>query len=244
MAIDNVLLLLLVPLAGAASDRLRSRGRGRRPIMLPGLVLAAAGMALLPESTRAGLAGLLGGMMLLFAGINVQRSPFQALIADLVPSRYRSLATGSVTFQMCVGAIVFLMLGQMLGMRPPTGLPPSPCWRSPSPWPAGFASQPRRGAPARETTFRSMADAARSALRGDVAGIAGHLCRLAAAAAHLSNVHDVVCPACHRALRRPPRGRDGGVHCLGGRRRHRRPSRRDHWRAHRPPQHDAPRVCA
>jgi predicted MFS family arabinose efflux permease len=55
--------------------------------------------------------------VLLFTGINVQRSPFQALVADLVPSRYRSFATGSATFQMCAGAIVFLMLGQILGMR-------------------------------------------------------------------------------------------------------------------------------
>jgi maltose/moltooligosaccharide transporter len=169
MAIDNVLLLLLVPLAGAASDRTRSRGRGRRAIALPGLVLAAAGMALLPESTRAGLAGLIGGMILLFTGINLQRSPFQALVADLVPSRYRSLAGGSVTFQMCVGAIVFPMLGQMLGMqaayriaavtvlaiaaavavREPVGVEPRPT----------------------DTTFRSIVGAARSALRGDIAGM-------------------------------------------------------------------------
>ena len=73
---------------------------------------------------------------------------------------------------------------------------------------------------------------------------AGHLPRLAPAAAHVSDVHDVVCPARHRALRRPSRGRDGRVHGLGRRRRRRRPARRDHWRAHRPPQHDAPGVCA
>jgi hypothetical protein len=101
MALDNVLLLLLVPVAGAVSDQLSARGRGRLPIVLPALVLAAAGMALLPES--------------------VQRSPFQSLVADLVPSRHRSLS-GSVTFQMCVGAIVFLMLGQLLGMQAAYGI--------------------------------------------------------------------------------------------------------------------------
>jgi maltose/moltooligosaccharide transporter len=170
MALDNVLLLLLVPLAGAASDRLRSRGRGRRPIMLPGLVLAAAGMALLPESTRAGLAGLLGGMMLLFAGINVQRSPFQALIADLVPSRYRSLATGSVTFQMCAGAILFLMLGQMLGMQAAFRIAAVTVLVI-AVAVASWIREPHDAEPQPETTFRSMADAARSALRGDVAGV-------------------------------------------------------------------------
>ena len=52
MAIDNVLLLLLVPWAGAASDRASARGRGRLPIVLAGFVLAAAGMALFPSSAR------------------------------------------------------------------------------------------------------------------------------------------------------------------------------------------------
>lgn len=117
MAIDNVLLLLFVPWAGAASDRATARGRGRLPIMLGGLVLAAAGMALFPWSPVFGLTGVIGAIVILYSGINILRSPFQAVVADLVPSRHRSLATGSVTFQMCVGAIVFLMLGRMLGMR-------------------------------------------------------------------------------------------------------------------------------
>src|SRR6185503_8148200 len=58
MAIDNVLLLLLVPWAGAASDRASARGRGRLPLVLSGFVLAAAGMAMFPSSAGFGLAGL------------------------------------------------------------------------------------------------------------------------------------------------------------------------------------------
>ncbi len=171
MAIDNLLLLLLVPIAGAASDRLRSRGRGRRAIVLPGLVLAAAGMALLPASARGGIVGLIGGMILLFTGINLQRSPFQALIADLVPSRYRSLASGSVTFQMCVGAIVFLMLGQMLGMRT-AYLIAAVTVLAIAVAVVGLIREPAsRDAQPSETTFQSIADAAGSALRGDVAGM-------------------------------------------------------------------------
>src|SRR5215208_6445975 len=118
MAIDNILLLLLVPWTGAASDRASAAGRGRLPIVIGGLILSAIGMALFPWSARFGIAGIIAAIVILYTGINVQRSPFQALVADAVPSRFRSLATGSVTFQMCVGAIVFLMLGRMLGMRP------------------------------------------------------------------------------------------------------------------------------
>jgi maltose/moltooligosaccharide transporter len=117
MAIDNVLLLLLVPWAGAASDGARARGRGRMSIVLPGFLLASAGMALFPMSPALGMAGVIGAMVVLYSGINLVRSPLHALVADLVPSRHRSLAMGSVTFQMCAGAIVFLMLGRSLGMQ-------------------------------------------------------------------------------------------------------------------------------
>ena len=118
LALDNVIMFVLVPWSGSLSDRFHARGQGRLPIVLAGLVLAAVGMAVLPASPALGLAGLLGAMVVLYAGINLMRAPFQALVADLVPSRFRSFATGSVTFQMCVGAIVFLMLGRLLGMGP------------------------------------------------------------------------------------------------------------------------------
>ncbi len=117
MTIDNVLLLLLVPLAGALSDRARARGGSRMPLIIAGLILAAIGMVLMPASASFGVGGLVVAMVILYSGINLERSPAQVLVADMVPSRYRSLAAASVTFQMCLGAIVFLMLGRALGMR-------------------------------------------------------------------------------------------------------------------------------
>ncbi|WP_291982619.1 hypothetical protein [Luteitalea sp.] len=86
MALDNVLLLLLVPLAGASSDRAVARGASRLPIVIGGLVLSAVGMAVFPSSAALGLGGVVAAMVVLYTGINVQRSPFQALMADLVPS--------------------------------------------------------------------------------------------------------------------------------------------------------------
>ena len=117
MAIDNVLLLLLVPLAGLLSDRAVAAGRSRLPLVLAGFALAAIGMIVFPVAPAGGLAGIVAAIVVLYGGINLQRSPFQAFLADAIPSRFRSLATASVTFQMCVGAIVFLMLGRALGMR-------------------------------------------------------------------------------------------------------------------------------
>ena len=52
MAIDNILLLVLVPLAGAASDRASTRGSGRLRIVIVGFVLAAIGMLLFPLFSR------------------------------------------------------------------------------------------------------------------------------------------------------------------------------------------------
>lgn len=171
MAIDNVLLLLLVPWAGPASDRASARGRGRLPLVLAAFVLSALGMALLPPSARFGLAFLIAAMVLLHTGINLQRSPFQALVADLVPSRYRSLATASVTFQMCVGAIVFLMLGRMLGMRTAFLIAAGTVIAIAAAFAFGLKEPPPSSAPSAEVTFRSLIDATWTALRGAVPGM-------------------------------------------------------------------------
>jgi maltose/moltooligosaccharide transporter len=171
MAIDNVLLLLLVPWSGAASDRASATGRGRLPIVMGGLVLSALGMALFPWSARFGIAGIIAAIVLLYTGINVQRSPFQALVADAVPSRYRSLATGSVTFQMCVSAIVFLMLGRMLGMRVAFLIAAATVLVIAVGLRAGLVEPPPHGTPASEATFRTLLEALRDAVRGVVPGM-------------------------------------------------------------------------
>jgi len=174
-----VLLLLLVPWAGAASDRASARGQGRLRIVLFGFVMASVGMAIFPSSSKLGIAGLIGAMVVLYAGINLQRSPFQALVADAVPSRYRSVATGSVMFQMCVGAIVFLMLGRALGMQLgfliaagtvlaialafALGLRSAALGSDPGP-----ESDPDVGS---DPTVRSLFDAASSVLRGALPGM-------------------------------------------------------------------------
>ena len=171
MALDNILLLALVPWAGAASDRASAQGRGRLPIILTALGLTSAGMALFPSSVAFGIAGLIAAMILLYSGINLQRSPFQALMADLVPSRYRSLATGSVTFQMCVGAIVFLMLGRMLGMQPAFLIAAATVLVIAVVFAAALREPVSATQRASEATFRSLLDAAWSAVRGMVPGM-------------------------------------------------------------------------
>ena len=171
MAIDNVLLLALVPWAGPASDRASARGRGRLRFVLAGFLLASLGMAVLPSSATLGLPFLIGAMVLLHTGINLQRSPFQALVADLVPSRFRSLATASVTFQMCVGAIVFLMLGQLLGMRPAFLIAAGSVLAITAMLAIAVREPAARESHAGDVTFRSLTEAVWSAVRGVVPGM-------------------------------------------------------------------------
>ena len=171
MAIDNVLLLLLIPLTGPASDRARARGRGRLPLVLAGYVLSSLGMALIPFSPAFGLPLIVAAIIVLHTGINMQRAPFQALLADVVPSRDRSLALGSVTFQMCVGAIVFLMLGRALGMRPAYLIAGGTVLIIALAFFLWLREPKVTESQTADVTFRSLVDGAWSAVRGVVPGM-------------------------------------------------------------------------
>ena len=171
MALDNVLLLLLVPWAGPASDKARARGRGRMALVLIGFVLAAFGMALIPASAQLGLGTLIAAMILLYTGINIQRSPFQAMLVDLVPSRFRSLATGSVTFQMCVGAIVFLMLGRVLGMEGAFLIAAGTVLGIAAAFALSIREPREADSQAGDVTFRSLVTTVWAAIRGTVPGM-------------------------------------------------------------------------
>jgi MFS family permease len=171
MAIDNVLMLILIPWAGPASDRASARGRGRLPLVLAALALSSLGMALLPFASLFGLAVLIGAIIVLNIGINLQRAPFQALVADLVPSRHRSLATGSIMFQMCFGAIAFLMLGHILGMRPAFLIASGSILVIAAAFALGLREPVATGSHSVEITFRSLAEVAWSTLRGVMPGM-------------------------------------------------------------------------
>lgn len=171
MAVDNALLLLLVPWAGAVSDRASARGRSRRPLVVAAFALAAVGMAMFPASAAFGLAGIIGMMVVLYTGINLQRSPFQALLADVIPSRYRSLATASVTFQMCAGAIVFLMLGRVLGMRGGFLIAGGAVLAIAAAFAFNLRERPAPASRATEATYRMLAETAWLAMRGTMPGL-------------------------------------------------------------------------
>jgi MFS family permease len=170
MTIDNVMLLLLVPWAGAASDRSASR-HGRLPLVVAGLLLSSVGMAVMPWAGAAGLTGLVAALVVLHTGTNLPRAPFQALLADAVPSRFRSLAAASGTFQMCVGAIAFLMLGQVFGMRPAFLTAAVTVLIVNMAIVAGLRTRSSMAAQADEPSLRSLVDVVRAAITGSVPGL-------------------------------------------------------------------------
>ena len=170
MTIDNVMLLLLVPWAGAASDRSASR-HGRLPLVVAGLLLSSVGMAVMPWAGAAGLTGLVAALVVLHTGTNLPRAPFQALLADAVPSRFRSLAAASGTFQMCVGAIAFLMLGQVFGMRPAFLAAAVTVLLVNIAIVAGLRTRASMTAQADEPSLRLLVDVVRAAITGSVPGL-------------------------------------------------------------------------
>ncbi len=168
MMIDNVLLLVLVPWAGAASDR---SAQGRVPLIAAGLVLASVGMTLVPWAGTMGLAGLVAALIVLHTGTNLPRAPFQALLADAVPSRFRSLAAGSGTFQMCVGAVGFLMLGQVFGSKPAFLTAAATTLLIAGAVVVGLRAQSGATVEANHRSFRSLVDVVRAAVSGSVPGL-------------------------------------------------------------------------
>jgi MFS family permease len=102
----------VLPLAGAASDRLRSR-LGRRPQIAFGLALAVSGLAILAAADTVALVA--GGFVVVAVGVAVAQAAQQTLIPDLVPISRHGRAAGAKGFMDLLGAVVgFVVLGGLV----------------------------------------------------------------------------------------------------------------------------------
>src|SRR5688572_25303025 len=104
MGIDNVVPLLVVPLVGALSDRMRTKLGRRVPFVLAALPIVAIAFAALPL-LRGSLPAMIAGIVVLALASSTLRAPMQALLADLVPSSSRSQVAGVMSVFMCLGAM-------------------------------------------------------------------------------------------------------------------------------------------
>jgi MFS family permease len=107
--------MLIQPLAGAVSDRMRPR-QGRTPVLLVGTVGAVVALALLAGARSAPAIAL--SFVLVQVGAAVAQSAQQAYLPDMVPAGQRGVA-GGLKGLMDVGgaALGFVVLGAVLESR-------------------------------------------------------------------------------------------------------------------------------
>ena len=122
MAMDNVLALMLLPLFGMLSDKLRTPLGRRTPFILVGTVLAVVCMILLPVTDNAGsLTGFFIALGAVLLSMGFYRSPAVALMPDLTPKPLRSKANAVINLMGALGGFFTLVMISVL--VPKTGRP-------------------------------------------------------------------------------------------------------------------------
>ncbi len=102
-------------LAGATSDRMRTRLGRRRPFILAAVPVTA--IALLALATHPPLWIMVALLVLMTVAFAVAYGPYQALLADLVPSEERGRVSGVLQVGGMAGQIAVLALATMLWER-------------------------------------------------------------------------------------------------------------------------------
>ncbi len=105
--VSNAVLLILVPLVGTLSDRLRSRLGRRRPFYLSA-ILAVSVFTLLVVPSRYFL--VLFGLMFLMHVVEAGWFPNYALIRDIVPLERRGRISGLTTIMSTLGLVLSHMI--------------------------------------------------------------------------------------------------------------------------------------
>lgn len=108
----SLVALLANPLAGALSDRSRSRWGPRRPWILVGVLLAALGIQLLLQARVA--AGMLAAWCLVKLGLNTTMAALNGAVADQVPVRQQGTVWGWVGLAQPIGLVCGVALSALL----------------------------------------------------------------------------------------------------------------------------------
>jgi len=111
-----VLSLIVTPLAGALSDRARSRFGRRRPFMLVGVAINLVFLLAISEFSRGSGVWL---FLLLYLGVqlgnNWSGGPYAGLIPDVVPAEQRGSASGWLALMTALGTLAgAIAAGQMV----------------------------------------------------------------------------------------------------------------------------------
>lgn len=105
MGLDNLLAVVLIPVIGAWSDRVRSSLGQRLPFIAVGMPAAALLFALLPLSQQS-LIFLLALDILFLLAMTLYRAPVIALMPDHTPEEKRSTANGIINLMGGIGGLL------------------------------------------------------------------------------------------------------------------------------------------
>src|SRR5690625_2509762 len=108
MGLDNLMAVILIPVIGAWSDRLKSPLGGRLPFIVIGMPIAAIFFILLPYMSQTSLLFLLVVDIIFLLAMTIYRAPVIALMPDHTPEQKRSTANGVINFMGGVGALLAL----------------------------------------------------------------------------------------------------------------------------------------
>ena len=113
-----IVAVVVTPLAGAASDRLKGRFGRRRQLIVAGIAIALVGQAGLAATTP--LVLFLAGFAIVQLGTNIATAAYQGLLPDLVQVSQRGAASGWLGFMTLIGSVGSLAAaGLLLGnVRP------------------------------------------------------------------------------------------------------------------------------
>jgi maltose/moltooligosaccharide transporter len=112
MTLDNIAGLIIQPLVGPWSDRLRTPIGRRMPFILVGAPLGALAFGIIPLASV--LPIFVAGTITLILSMALWRTPVVALMPDITPSQFRSQANGIINLMGGIGAIIAFLGGAAL----------------------------------------------------------------------------------------------------------------------------------
>jgi MFS family permease len=109
-----VIAIVVTPLAGAASDRMKTRFGRRRQLIIAGVAVAVIGQAGIAATTP--LLLFIAGLAVMQVGANVATAAYQGLLPDMVGVSQRGAASGWLGFMTLIGSVGSLAAaGALLG---------------------------------------------------------------------------------------------------------------------------------
>ncbi|MBQ3049487.1 MAG: MFS transporter [Oscillospiraceae bacterium] len=115
MALDNVFAVVLLPVFGALSDKVKTPLGKRIPFIIVGTVLAIIAMIFMPIADNGiVLWGFIAALFFTLISMSTYRSPAVALMPDVTPKNLRSKANAIINLMGALGGVITLALVAVL----------------------------------------------------------------------------------------------------------------------------------